>query len=209
MRDHWDRRANEWNHWPVDGVNDGSEWPRGIGIVGRQSEENPRCPGWRELMETLDCWWGSRWHPVASSREWNGPQPRQGGEELGFPRPAPGEMQYEAPGLAGDSSGQGEEASQQGLGGCYRLSQSDAPGPAGQIVGHNLYRQPGSIGREAPRGEVIEPNAVLQVPDGVLYLGVAAVVGLQFQGVSLPVGDEGMIAVVGEQRQLGTGGGCA
>ena len=30
-------------------------------------------------------------------------------------------------------------------------------------------------------------------------------VGLQFQGVSLPVGDEGVIAVAGEERQLGTG----
>ena len=70
----------------------------------------------------------------------------------------------------------------EGLGGRHRLSQSDAPGPAGQVVGHDLYRQPGSVGREAPRGRVIEPHAVLQVPDGVLDLGVAAVAGLQFQG---------------------------
>ena len=47
---------------------------------------------------------------------------------------------------------------------------------------------------------MIEAHAVLQVPDGVLDLGVAAVVGLQFE---LPVGDEGMIAVAGEQGQLG------
>ena len=69
----------------------------------------------------------------------------------------------------------------------------------------DLYRQPGSVGREAPRGEMIEPNAVLEIADGILYLGVAAVVGLQFQGVSLPVGDEGVIAVGGEEGQLGTG----
>ena len=49
-------------------------------------------------------------------------------------------------------------------------------------------------------GEMIGAHAVLQVADGVLDLGVAAVVGLQFQGVALPVGDEGVIAVVGEQR---------
>ena len=30
---------------------------------------------------------------------------------------------------------------------------------------------------------MIEPHAVLEVPDGVLDLGVAAVVGLQFQGI--------------------------
>ena len=53
-------------------------------------------------------------------------------------------------------------------------------------------------GREAPRGEMIEPHAVLEVPDGVLDLGVAAVVGLQFQGIPLPAGDEGVIAVGGE-----------
>ena len=50
---------------------------------------------------------------------------------------------------------------------------------------------------------MVEPHAVLQVADGVLDLGVAAVVGLQFQGLPVPVGDEGVIAVVGEERQLG------
>ena len=54
---------------------------------------------------------------------------------------------------------------------------------------------------------MIEPHAVLQVPDGVLDLGVAAVVGLQFQGIPLTVGDEGVIAVGGEEGQLGAGGG--
>ena len=49
-----------------------------------------------------------------------------------------------------------------------------------------------------PEGEMIEPHAVLEVPDGVLDLGVAAVVGLQFQGIPLTVGDEGVIAVGGE-----------
>ena len=76
-------------------------------------------------------WWASWLQPAASGGEWHGPQPRQGGEELGFPRPAPGQMQYEAPGLAGDASGQGKEAPPEGLGGRHRLAQSDAPGPAG------------------------------------------------------------------------------
>ena len=63
------------------------------------------------------------------------------------------------------------------------------------------------IGGETARWQVVEPDAVLQVADGVLDLGVAAMVGLQFQGISIPVGDEGVIAVVGEQRQLGAGRG--
>ena len=39
---------------------------------------------------------------------------------------------------------------------------------------------------------------------GVLDLGVAAMVGLEIQGVVLAVGDEGVIAVAGEPGQLGT-----
>ena len=50
---------------------------------------------------------------------------------------------------------------------------------------------------------MVEPHAVLEVADGVLDLGVAAMVGLEVQGIALPVSDEGVIAVVGEQRQLG------
>ena len=38
-------------------------------------------------------------------------------------------------------------------------------------------------------------------------LGVAAMVGLQFEGLPLPVGDEAVIAVGGEEGQLGTGRG--
>ena len=41
----------------------------------------------------------------------------------------------------------------------------------------------------------------------VLDLGVAAMISLQFQGLSVPVGDEAVIAVGGEEGQLGTGRG--
>ena len=54
---------------------------------------------------------------------------------------------------------------------------------------------------------MVEPDAVLEVSDGVLDLGVAAVVGLQCQGVPLPVGDAAVIAVAGHEGQLGTGRG--
>ena len=54
---------------------------------------------------------------------------------------------------------------------------------------------------------MVEPDAVLEVANGVLDLGVAPMVGLQFQGCPVPVGDESVIAVVGEERQLGTGRG--
>ena len=45
---------------------------------------------------------------------------------------------------------------------------------------------------------MIQPHAVLEVANSVLDLGVAAVVGLQFQGVPVPVGDAAVIAVGGE-----------
>ena len=54
---------------------------------------------------------------------------------------------------------------------------------------------------------MIQPHAVLQVSNGVLDLGMAAVVGLQLQGFPVPVGDEAVIAVFAEEGQLGTGRG--
>ena len=63
------------------------------------------------------------------------------------------------------------------------------------------------IGGEAARGEMVQSDAVLEVSDGVLDLGVEAMVGLQFQGCPVPIGDEAVIAVGGEEGQLGTGRG--
>ena len=54
---------------------------------------------------------------------------------------------------------------------------------------------------------MVQPDAVLEVAYRILDLGVAAMVSLQFQGLSVPVGDEAVIAVAGEEGQLGTGRG--
>ena len=61
------------------------------------------------------------------------------------------------------------------------------------------------IGGEAARREMAPPHTVLEVSDGVLDLGVAAMIGLQFQGLPVPVGDEVVVAVAGEEGQLRTG----
>ena len=103
--------------------------------------------------------------------------------ELGFPGPALGQMQSEAAGRAGEPSGHREEAPPEGPGGYHPLAQTDARCPAGDVVGHHLYRQPGGVGGEAARGEMVQPHTVLEVPDGILDLGVAAMAGLQFQGI--------------------------
>ena len=139
----------------------------------------------------------------SSGWEWNGSQPGQGAAELLLPGPALGKMQGEQACGACEPSGQGEEPSPEGLGGHDLLTQADACCPTGQVMRHRLGGQPGGVGGEAARGHVVQPDAVLEVSDGILDLGVAAMVGLQFQGFPIPVGDEGVIAVGGEEGQLG------
>ena len=104
-------------------------------------------------------------------------------------------------------SRQSEEPPPEGLGGHDLLAQTDSRCPAGEIVGHHLYRQPSGVGGEAARGEMVQTDAVLEVANGVLDLGVAAMVSLQFEQLPVPVGDEAVIAVGGEEGQLGTGRG--
>ena len=120
--------------------------------------------------------WPASCRRAPSSREWNGSQSGQGATELLLPRPALGKMQGQSACRAGDPSGQGEEPPPEGLGGHDPLAQADAGCPAGQVVGHYLYRQPGGVGGEAARGEMVQPDAVLEVAYRILDLGVAAVV---------------------------------
>ena len=54
---------------------------------------------------------------------------------------------------------------------------------------------------------MVQPDAVLEVAYRILDLGVTAMIGLQFQHLPVPVGDEAMIAVGGEEGQLRTGRG--
>ncbi len=95
-----------------------------------------------------------------------------------------GKMQSEAARLAGEASGDGAEAPPEGPGGYHLLlTQTDAGSPASQVVGDDLDGPPAGVGGEAARGETVEPDAVLQVADGILDLGVAAMVRLQFPSV--------------------------
>ena len=47
----------------------------------------------------------------------------------------------------------------------HLLAQTDARCPASEVVGHHLDRQPGGVGGEAARGEMVESDAVLEVSD--------------------------------------------
>ena len=52
--------------------------------------------------------------------------------------------------------GQREEAPTEGLGGHQLLVQTDARCPAGQVMGHHLHRQPGGVGGETARREMVQ-----------------------------------------------------
>ena len=119
-------------------------------------------PAWRGSARRLGSAADGQRPWVSSGGERQGAQSGQSVAELVLPGPALGQMQSEAAGRASEPSGQGEEASPEGLGGCHRLAQADARCPAGQIVGHHLHGQPGTIGGEASRGEMVEPHAVLE-----------------------------------------------
>ena len=63
-------------------------------------------------------------------------------------------------------------------------------------------------GEADPEGRWSEPHAVLEVSDGISRsrrLGGDGRPPVR-QGLSIPIGDESVIAVVGEEGQLGTGG---
>ena len=75
------------------------------------------------------------------------------------------------------------------------FAESDPGGPAGEVVGDHLYGEPGGVGSELARRQVIESQPVLQVPDRVLDLGMATMVGLKLQGLAVAVGDEGVVVV--------------
>ena len=82
----------------------------------------------------------------------------------------------------------------------HLLAQTDARCPASEVVGHLTWTaSQAALAAKRPEGRWFESDAVLEVSDGILELGVAAMVGLQFQGFPVPVGDEAVIAVAGEE----------
>ena len=70
-------------------------------------------------------------------------------------------------------------------------------------MGHHLHREPGGVGGELARGQVIESHPVLEIPDRVLDLGMAPMVGFEFESLAITVGDEGVVVVDGKEGELG------
>jgi len=63
-------------------------------------------------------------------------------------------------------------------------------------VSDDIEHEPGAVGRELARGQVVEADTVFQVTDHVLELGVAAVVHVQREQLPFSVGDEGVYSYV-------------
>ena len=93
-------------------------------------------------------------------------------------------MQGEFAGGAGDPSGGAEVTAAEGVGGDEGLAQADAADPAGEVVGDDVEDEPGGVGAEPARRQVVEPDTVFEVADGVFDDGVAAVVGFELEGWS-------------------------
>ena len=129
----------------------GAEHPR----EGPEAAGNPRRSGRRELRgpwsgRSMSLRLAYRLPAPPSDRERQGAQSGQCATELCSPGPALGKVQDEAAGRACKSSDQGEEASSEGPGGHHLLPQTDAGGPAGEVVSQYLNGQPGGVGGKAP-----------------------------------------------------------
>ena len=157
-----------WGRWEVgEGLQSSHRAP--MAVCGRWAGQDGRE---RTQQETLAdragaSWWGrsvGRWVAQAptlpSGWKWNRSQPCQGAAELGFSRPSLGQMQGQPARRAGEPSDQTEEASSEGLGGHDLLAQADAGRPAGRVVRHYLYHQPGAVGGEAAGRHVVQSDAV-------------------------------------------------
>ena len=84
---------------------------------------------------------------------------------------------------------------------CQGAAELGLPGPALWEMQGEAARRAGNPSRKPEEMS----SAVLEVAYRVLDLGVATMIGPQFQGLFVPVDDEAVIALSGEQGELGTG----
>jgi hypothetical protein len=112
------------------------------------------------------------------------------------------QVQRDPAGRAGEPADEAEQPSAQRLGRDDPRTEADPGGPAGEVMGDDLDRQPRPVGREFAGRQVIERRAVLELPDRVLDLGVAAVVSLELEHLAVAIGDEGVVVVQDEGREL-------
>lgn len=81
--------------------------------------------------------------------------------------------------------------------------QPEGANPAHRVVGDRSEHGPGGVRVEVTRGTVLESRVFLQVSYREFHDGVTTVVGVECDGVTLAVGDEGVVVVGGEERGPG------
>ena len=75
-------------------------------------------------------------------------------------------------------------------------------GPADQVVGEHGALQPGRVGVEVAGGDMVESGAFFEVADGELDDGVVTVEPVDVDGVTVEIGEEGVVPPVGPQPLL-------
>ncbi len=82
-------------------------------------------------------------------------------------------------------------------------TESERCDPTNQVVRDRCQHGPRRVGVEVARGTVLKARALLQVTDREFDDGVTTVVGVEEDGVTDAVGDEGVVAIVGEEGRVG------
>ena len=67
---------------------------------------------------------------------------------------------------------------------------------------NTAHKTSGRVGKELPRGHVLEARPFLEVPNGQLDAGMGAVEGVDVDDIALEVGHEGKVAPLGPQCRL-------
>ena len=93
---------------------------------------------------------------------WNGLQPGQGATELGFPRPALGEMQSEAARRAGDPSHQSEDPPPEGLGDHGPLAQTNTRVQRARLCAITWTASQAPLAAKRPDGMWFSPTPYLR-----------------------------------------------
>ena len=146
----------------------GLHWADGLDADGINGRYPTDCQGewWWESIEYCPAVVAKRlcsprtsqtpW--TRSGRERQGARSLQGITELVLPGPALGKIQSEAVGLAGEASGQGEEASPQGLGSGNRFAECDARLQRARLWAMTCTASQAALARKRPEGRWFRPT---------------------------------------------------
>ena len=117
-----------------------------------------------------------------SGGEWNGSQPGHGASELGFPRPMLGRCRVRRRAERVIRLTRAKTRRLRVLVVTVRSARPMRAVQRARLCAITCTASQAPLAAKRPEGEMVESDAVFQVSNGVLDLGVAAMIGLQFQG---------------------------